>query len=163
VALTREGFPPTLAGVIAFNEAHREEELRHFGQDHFVAAEERGPLTDPVYLEALAASQRSGQEGIDGLLTEHGLDALIAPTGNPAAPIDHVNGDRPGFGTSSPAARAGYPIVSVPAGFVAALPINLSFIGRRWSEETLIRLAYAFEQATHAWQPPRCLPTLPFD
>ena len=110
VALDREGFPLTLAGVIAFNEAHKVEELTCFGQDRLLAAEAHGPLTDPAYRAALETRRRlSGTEGIDRVLSEHNLDALVAPTGRPAWPIDLVNGDPGGLGSASPAARAGYP------------------------------------------------------
>jgi amidase len=161
VALTREGFPPTLAGVIAFNEAHRDEELAFFGQDRFLAAEAHGPLSDPAYREALQTSRRlSGAEGIDKVLIAHNLDALVAPTGSPAWPIDLVNGDPDGLGSASPAARAGYPLVSVPAGFAGALPVNLTLIGRRFGEATLIKLAFAFEQATRVRRRPQFIPTL---
>lgn len=162
VSLEREGFPSTLAGLIAFNEAHAREELSFFGQDLLVASEACGPLTEPAYREALATSQRlSGPEGIDKALADHALDALVAPTGGPAWMTDLVNGDHPGVGSSSPAARAGYPIVSVPAGDALGLPVNISFIGRRFGEETLIKLAFAFEQATRARRRPHFAPALP--
>jgi amidase len=163
VALDREGFPRTLAGVIAFNEAHKEAELTCFGQDRLLAAEAHGPLTDPAYREALETSQRlSGAEGIDRVLSEHNLDALVAPTGRPAWPIDLVNGDPGGLGSASPAARAGYPLVSVPMGFTSGLPVNITFMGRGFDEATLVKLAFAFEQATRVRQPPQFTPTLPF-
>jgi len=162
VSLEREGFPPTLAGLIAFNEAHAREELSFFGQDLLVASEACGPLTEPAYREALATSRRlSGPEGIDKALADHALDALVAPTGGPAWMTDLVNGDHPGVGSSSPAARAGYPIVSVPAGDALGLPVNISFIGRRFGEETLIKLAFAFEQATRARRRPHFALALP--
>jgi amidase len=161
---TRAGVPVrTLAELIAFNAAHADVEMPHFGQERLLASEARGPLTDPAYVEALAESRRlSREEGIDAVMDEHRLDALIAPTGGPAWPIDLVGGDRGGgLSSSGPAAQAGYPTVTVPAGFIAELPINVSFIGRAFSEPTLIRLAYAFEQATGAWRAPRFLPTIP--
>lgn len=162
VALTREGYPPTLAGLIAFNAAHHAEELAHFGQELFVAAEASGPLSDPAYLEALETSRRlSGAEGIGAALRSANLDALVAPTGSPARPIDLVNGDAHGFGISGPSARAGYPLVTVPAGMVEGLPVGLAFLGRPWSEATLLRLAYAYEQATRERRSPTYLPTLP--
>ncbi len=156
---TRTGVPVrTLAELIRFNEEHAAEELRHFGQEHFLTAEARGPLTDPAYLQALEKSRwLGGTGGIDAALAEHHLDALFCPTFAPAVPIDQVNGEVGHGGSTSPAARAGYPIVTVPAGFDHDLPVNVSFIGTAWSEPTLIRLAYAFEQATRAWRAPRFL------
>ena len=162
VSLTREGFAATLAGLIGFNEAHRAQELPFFGQELLIEAEARGPLTERTYLEALGASRRlSGREGIDSALAGQALDALVAPTGAPASPIDLVNGDRGGFVTSGPAARAGYPVVSVLAGQVQGLPVNITFMGTAWSEPVLIRLAYALERATLQRRAPACLTSLP--
>jgi amidase len=144
----------TLADLIAFNEANAETVMPIFGQDIFVKAEEKGPLTDDAYLEALQTSKRLARSAIDDALTEHDLDALIAPTNGPAWMIDHVNGDSYGIGSSSLAAISGYPNISVPAGQVAGLPIGLSFIGAAWNEKQLIEFAYAFEQATGARQTP---------
>ncbi len=138
----------SLADIIAFNKAHTDAVMPIFGQDVFLLAEEKGPLTDEAYLAALANSKRVAQSGIDGALGEHGLDALIAPTNGPAWMIDHVNGDSFGIGSSSLAAISGYPSVTVPAGFASGLPIGLSFIGKPWNEKQLIEIAYAFEQAT---------------
>lgn len=164
VALDREGFPLTLAGLIEFNNAHADTELRWFGQELFIQSEARGPLTTPEYLEALETSLRlSGEQGIDQVMNEHNLDALVAPTGSPAWPIDLVNGDHFTTASSSPSARAGYPIVTVPAGFSFDLPVGISFIGRAYSEPTLIALAYAFEQATKVFTPPTYIPTLPLE
>ena len=144
-----ESPPRTLADLVAFNEAHANEEMRLFGQELFVQAEEKGPLTDEEYLAALETSRRlSRQEGIDAVMDGQRLDALVAPTGGPAWPIDWVNGDHFLGASSSPAAMAGYPIVSVPAGYAFGLPLGISFMGRAWSEAVLLRLAYAFEQAT---------------
>jgi amidase len=140
-----------LKDVIAFNDAHADRELRHFGQEFFLAAQEKGPLTEPAYLEALASNRRlSREEGIDKLLGELRLDALLVPTSTPPWTIDHVNGDHVLGEGSTPAALAGYPAISVPAGWVEGLPVGVTFFGTAWSEPTLIRLAYAFEQATKA-------------
>jgi amidase len=136
--------------------------LPFFGQELFLTAQEKGPLTEPAYLEALATSQRlGGVEGIEAVMERRALDALVAPAGTPAWLIDLVNGDHEGFGSSSPAAQAGLPIVTVPAGFVFGLPVGISFMGRRFGEARLIALAYSFEQATRVWRPPRFLPTVP--
>jgi len=150
----------TLADVIAFNEAHRAEEMPFFGQELFIKAQEKGPLTDLAYVEALARNRRlAGLEGIDAVMGQHTLDAIVAPTGGPAWVTDHVNGDHFSGGMSSPPAVAGYPHVTVPAGFVFGLPVGISFVGRAWSEPTLVKLAYAFERATRARRAPRFLPS----
>ncbi len=149
----------TLADVIAFNEAHRTEEMPYFGQDLFIKAQEKGALTDLAYVEALAHNRRlAALEGIDAVMSKEKLDAIVAPTGGPAWMTDLVDGDHFGGGMSTPPAVAGYPHVTVPAGYVFGLPVGISFVGRAWSERTLIRLAYAFEQATHARRMPRLLP-----
>jgi amidase len=148
----------TLAEIIAFNEAHAAEEMPFFGQEQFLKAQAKGPLTDQVYLDALAKNRRlSRTEGIDAVLGQHRLDAIVSPTGGPAWLTDCLTGDHFGGGSSTPAAVAGYPSITVPAGFVGGLPVGLSFTGRAWSEPALIRLAYAFEQATRVRQPPRFL------
>ena len=149
----------TLADVIAFNEAHRTEEMPYFGQDLFIKAQEKGPLSDLAYVEALARNRRlAALEGIDAVMGKEKLDAIVAPTGGPAWMTDLVDGDHFGGGLSTPPAVAGYPHVTVPAGYVFGLPVGISFVGRAWSEPTLIKLAYAFEQATHARRAPRLLP-----
>ena len=150
----------TLKDVIAFNEKHAKEEMPYFGQETFLKAEARGPLTSFEYLEALAKCRRlSRTEGIDAVMDKHKLDALVAPTLGPACVTDLVNGDRWLGDASTAPAVAGYPHVTVPAGFVFGLPVGLSFFGRAWSEGTLLKLAYAFEQATKARKAPRFLET----
>jgi amidase len=150
----------TLAEAIAFNERNREREMPFFGQEIFLKAAKKGPLSTPAYKEALAKCARlSRQEGLDAVLDPHRLDALVAPTGAPAWVIDPVSGDHYVGGNSTPAAVSGYPSVTVPMGFVFGLPVGLSFIGRAWSESLLVRLAFAFEQATRHRRPPRFLRT----
>ncbi|MEO0421217.1 MAG: amidase [Pseudomonadota bacterium] len=146
---TRDGDgPKTLAEVIAFNEAHAEQEMPWFGQDIMIASEATAGVEDPAYLEALAKVRRmSRDEGIDAALGEHHLDAIVAPTNGPAWTTDWVNGDNwVGISSSSAAARAGYPNITVPAGAVHGLPIGISLFAGAWSEPLLLRLAYAFEQ-----------------
>jgi amidase len=140
----------SLADVIAFNEKHRDREMPYFGQELFLQAQEKGGLDSPAYLAALDNNRRySRAEGIDKVMDEHRLDALIAPTSGPAWMTDLVNGDRDTGGFSSPAAVAGYPHVTVPSGMVnGVLPVGLSFVGRPYSEGVLLKYAYAFEQAT---------------
>jgi amidase len=146
---TREDYPQprTLADLIAFNAAHAAEELIHFGQEIFELAAAKGPLTDPAYLEAISTSRRlSRQDGIDAVMDEYRLDALVAPTGGPAWVIDYENEDKFTGGSSQPAAMAGYPLITLPVGFVGPLPVGITFMGRAFSEPILIRLAYALEQ-----------------
>jgi amidase len=128
--------------------------MSEFGQEIFLLADKKGPLTDEAYLAALENSKRVAQSGLDGALDEYDLDALIAPTNGPAWMIDHVNGDSFSISSSSLAAISGYPSVTVPAGFVSGLPIGLSFIGKSWNEKQLIEMAYAFEQATRVRRAP---------
>jgi amidase len=144
----------SLADVIAFNAANADTVMPVFGQERFLAAEEKGPLTEQAYLDALADSKRIARDGIDGAFDEHGLDAIIAITNGPAWMIDHANGDAFHIGSSSLAAVSGYPNITVPAGFASDLPIGLSFMGKPWNEKQLIEIAYAFEQATGARRPP---------
>ena len=152
----------SLKELIAYNERHRAKVMPYFGQEHFLAADAKGPLDSPDYLAALETSRRySRQEGIDQVLTEHKLDALVAPTGGPAWLTDFINGDAETGSFSSPAAVAGYPHITVPAGFVHGLPIGLSLVGTAYSEPTLIRLAYGFEQATKHRRPPQFLKSAP--
>jgi amidase len=145
----------TLDDLIAFNREHTDVEMPFFGQELFEQAAENGSLTEPAYLEALATCGRlSRVEGIDAVMDRHHLDALVAPSNAPAWVIDHANGDHDAGGNSTPAAVAGYPNVTVPMGLAFDLPIGISFMGRAWSEGTLIRLASAFEHATHHRRPP---------
>jgi amidase len=150
-----------VADLIAFNERERARQMPHFGQELLVMAEARGGLDSAVYREALDKGRRlTRDEGIDKALAEHRLDALIAPTGGPAWLIDLVNGDSHAGGFTSPAAVAGYPHITVPMGEVSGLPVGLSFVGGAWSEPTLLRLAYAFEQATQHRRAPEFARTL---
>ena len=144
----------SLAEIIEFNEANKETVMPFFGQERMLLSEEKGPLTDDEYVEALETSKRVSKAGIDGAMDEHDLDALIAPSNGPAWLTDHVNGDSFHVGSSSYAAVSGYPSITVPAGFIAGLPVGVSFIGRAYSEKSLIEIAYAFEQATNVRQPP---------
>jgi amidase len=151
----------TLGDVIEFNERHKDREMPYFGQELFLQAQEKGPLTSPGYIKARNKCRRLSRSlGIDAVMTKHRLDALVAPTGNPAWPTDLVNGDHFTGSSSTPAAVAGYPSISVPMGFVFGLPVNLSFFGRPWSEPTLIRIGFAFEQVTRHRRAPRFLPTI---
>jgi amidase len=141
--------------VIEFNERNRAREMPYFGQEQMLKAVQKGPLTSAVYRRALATCRRLARtEGIDAVLRTHRLDALVMPTDSPAWMTDLVNGDHFLGGSSSPAAVAGYPHITVPAGFAFGLPVGLSFVGPAWSEPTLLRLAYAFEQATTHRKPP---------
>jgi amidase len=151
----------SLTDLIRFNDEHADREMPYFGQDIFLEAEAKGDLSSGEYREALEICHRATREkGIDALMQQHQLDAIVAPTGGPAWTTDLVNGDHFLGGSSSYAAVSGYPNISVPAGFVHGLPIGLSFFGRAWSEPVLFRLAFAFEQATLARRQPSFLPTL---
>ena len=145
----------TLADVIAFNEKHRAQTMPFFGQEHFFNAQAKGGLDSQEYLDALANNHRySRAEGLDQVLQQHQLDALVAPTGGPAWLTDLINGDASGASFTSPAAVAGYPHITVPCGAVQGLPIGLSFVGTAWSEGPLIAMAYAYEQASKQRHPP---------
>ena len=151
----------TLADLIAFNDAHADTEMRWFGQDLFRQAQAAPPPTDPKYLAALAkVKQLAGPLGIDAALNAQHLDALLAPSVGPAFMTDLVDGDHVAGGASQPAAVAGYPSISVPAGWAHGLPVGVVLFGAKWSEPTLISIAYGFEQHTHAWQPPKFLDTV---
>jgi len=153
--LEQTGAPlSSLAEIIEFNENNKETVMPFFGQERMLASQEKGPLTDDEYLVALETSKRVSQQGIDNIMAEHDLDALIAPTNGPAWLTDHVNGDSFHVGSSSFAAVSGYPSITVPAGFISGLPVGVSFIGRAFSEKSLIEIAYAFEQATSIRRPP---------
>lgn len=151
----------TLQEVIEFNENHREQEMPYFGQELFLKAQLKGPLTSQEYLDAVKKNhQLARTEGIDAVMDKNKLDALVAPTGGPAWLTDLVAGDHFGGGSSSFAAVAGYPNINVPAGEVFGLPVGISFFGRAWSEPVLIRIAYAYEQASKLRKAPQFLPTL---
>jgi amidase len=148
----------TLKDIIEFNERNQEKEMPYFGQDLFIKAESKGPLTEKAYLDAVEKNhQLARTEGIDATMDKFHLDAIVAPTGGPAWLTDLVNGDHVAGGSSNAAAVAGYPNINVTAGSISGLPVGISFFGRAWSEPTLIRLAFAFEQATKARRTPRFL------
>jgi amidase len=151
----------TLEAIIAFNEANKDREMDWFGQDIFKLAQEKGDLKSEEYLKALSECKRlARQDGIDKVMKEHNLDAVIAPTNGPAWTIDHVNGDHFSGSSSSYAAVAGYPNITVPMGYVRGLPVGISFFGRAWSEPILLKIAYAYEQASRHRKKPEFLPTL---
>ncbi len=156
LATRHGGGPKDLAGLIAFNQTHADAEMPYFGQDLFLQSEQKGALTEPAYQRAHERARRlAGAEGIDAALMKDHLDVLIAPTVGPAWMTDLIDGDHTlGGDISSPPAVAGYPHITVPMGQVHGLPVGLSFVGTAWSEAKLIGYAYAFEQATHARQPP---------
>ena len=148
----------TLKDVIEFNEKNRDKEMPYFGQDLFIKAQEKGPLTSPKYIQALRKNHLlSRTQGIDFVLKQHKLDALIAPTGGPAWPTDLVNGDHFTGGYSSASAVAGYPHITVPAGYVFGMPVGISLFAGPYSEPKLIKMAYAFEQGTKAREVPKFL------
>jgi amidase len=149
----------TLKDLIDFNEKNADKEMPYFGQELFLEAEKRGPLTDKEYIEALDRKYRlTREEGIDAVMNKHNLDAIVSPTDSPAWVTDLVDGDHFLGGSSQLAAVAGYPHITVPAGQVLGLPVGISFFGRAWSEPVLLKIAYAFEQVTKARKPPKFLP-----
>jgi amidase len=149
----------TMKEVIQFNDAHREHEMPYFGQDLMLQSEAKGPLTSPEYVKALDDCRRQSRtEGIDAAMDKFKLGALIAPTGGPAWTTDLLNGDHTVGGSSTLAAVAVYPNINVPMGFSFGMPVGISFFGRAWSEPTLIKLAYSYEQLTNARKPPKFLP-----
>jgi amidase len=159
----RPGAPASLKAIIDFNERNREKEMPYFGQDIFIKAEAKGPLTEKEYVDALDADQRlARKEGIDAVMDKFQLDAIMAPTAGPAWLTDWVDGDNSGGGSSNAAAVAGYPDITVPAGFIFGLPVGVSFFGRAWSEPTLLKIAYGFEQSMKVRTPPQFLATAKF-
>ncbi len=153
----------TLADCIAFNRAHRDQEMPYFEQELMEQAQTKGPLTEKDYRKALDRNHRlTRKEGIDDLLKKHKLDAITGPTAGPAWTTDWINGDRVDSGCASPPAVAGFPHITVPAGFVFGLPLGISFFGAAWSEPKLLKIAYAFEQGRKARKPPGFRPTVNF-
>jgi amidase len=151
----RGGAVRDLVALMAFDESRKDAEMPFFGQELLVQAQAKGPLTDPAYLKALATCAQARAD-ITGLLEQHQLQALVGPTSGAPWLIDHVNGDgSSGISFSSPAAVAGCPHITVPAGFVFGLPVGLSFVAGPWQEAQLLPLAYAFEQYAMARRPPR--------
>jgi amidase len=148
----------SLVDLIAFNNQNASKEMPYFGQDMFLKAQAKGPLTEREYIDALEKNHRLARiEGIDAVMDKNKLDALIAPTGGPAWVTDLITGDHFGGGSSNAAAVAGYPNINVMAGSIFGLPVGISFFGRAWSEPRLLSMAYAFEQATQARKAPKFL------
>jgi amidase len=155
--------PRTLADLIAFNDANRDREMPYFGQELFLKAQDKGPLSDKAYIEALAKCRTlSRTEGLDAAFAKHRVDAFVAPTGSPAWPIDLLNGDHFLGASSTPAAVSGYPSLTLPVGYSFGLPVGMTLIGPAWSEGRLIQLAYAYEKALQPRRPPRYLSTVEY-
>jgi len=151
----------SLEDIVEFNVQHSDAEMQFFGQEIFLEALKKGPLTSKEYQNALERNHRLARtEGIDFVLDRDRLDAIVAPTGGPAWKTDLINGDPSSGGSSGFAAVAGYPNVTVPLGFIKGLPVGISFFGRAWSEASLLKFAYAFEQATESRAKPKFLPSL---
>jgi len=151
----------TLQDIIDFNDRHAEREMPWFGQEIFLMAQKKGPLSEKKYRDALAKDLRmSRAQGIDATMNKHKLEAIVAPTGSPPWATDLVNGDHYTGASSTPPAVAGYPNINVPAGYSHNLPVGISFFGRAYSEPTLIRLAFAYEQASRHRRAPQFIPTL---
>ena len=158
---TRPGEPPNLAALIAFNQQDPVE-LSKFGQELFTQAQAAPPVTDPTYQQERATATSLAQHSIDDLIAADHLDAIVAPTNSPAWLDNYATGDPTNtVGSSTPAAVAGYPDVTVPAGFAGPLPIGISFMAGRFTDARMLALAAAFEQVSHARKPPTFLPTLP--
>ena len=155
------GGPRTLQDLIDFNNAHAAEELRFFGQEIFIQAQATDGFGDPAYAAALADSQGKSRAALLKIFADNHLDSIVAPTNSPAWVTDLVDGDHFELASTGPAARAGFPLVTVPAGFTFGLPVGITFMGLAFSEPALVKLAFAFEQATKVRKPPTFLPTLP--
>jgi amidase len=152
----------TIAEIIKFNEENKDRVMPYFGQEHMETAQEKGSLRDKKYRDALAKNhQLTRKEGIDPTMRTYKLDAIVVPSGGPSWMIDLVNGDTISWDmeSASPAAVAGYPHITLPAGYIFGLPVGISFFAKAWQEPTLIKLTYAFEQATKFRKPPEFLPT----
>jgi amidase len=161
-SLNKDARVHSMEDVIKFNEENEDRVMPYFGQEHMIAAQEKGPLNDKKYKDAVAKNLRlTRKDGIDAAMRKHKLDAIVVPSGGPAWMIDLANGDAINWDmeSTSPAAVAGYPHITVPAGYIFGLPVGISFFAKAWQEPTLIKLAYAFEQATQYRRQPRYLPT----
>ncbi len=157
----RAGSMTSLADVIAFNSAHRAQEMPYFEQELMEQAQQKGPLSEQGYIDALRTNHKlTRDEGIDAVIAKYKLDAIVGPTSGPSWTTDWVSGDHADSGCASPPAVAGYPHITVPAGYVFGLPVGISFFGPAWSEPRLLRFAYAFEQARKARRKPQFLPTV---
>ena len=158
---TKPGYPKTLKDLIRFDNQHKKQEMRFFGQEEFLAAQATGSLSSPKYKKARAKATSIARKAINSTLAKYNLDAIIAPTNSPAWTTDLVNGDHFSIGSSTPAAVSGYPSITVPAGYALHLPIGMSLIGPKWSEPKLISLAYSWEQATHIRRAPQFRASIP--